>query len=110
MTDLPSDDLWAHTPTDGQSPHLLSDHLTATARLARDFAERLGLADLGELLGLWHDVGKAHPGFQQYLRDLSAGREATSVPHAIWGAVVAAGFRRAKGPSPAPPSFRGGED
>jgi len=93
-----TEDLWAHTPSGDQPPHELGEHLTATAALVRRFAARLDLGDVGELLGLWHDVGKAHPGFQRYLRDLTAGRPATSVPHSIWGAVLGAGFRNAGGP------------
>jgi len=43
------------------------------------------------LAGLWHDLGKYNPAFQQYLIDSHEGREATSTPHAIYGALWAAG-------------------
>lgn len=92
------DDLWAHTPSGDRPPHSLTNHLTQTAERARRFAARLGLADVGELLGLLHDVGKAHPGFQRYLENLEDGRPATSVPHSIWGAALAYRFRDAGGP------------
>lgn len=98
MGNLSFDALWAHTPADAGSAHALLDHLTGTADLARGFAARMGFAELGELLGLWHDIGKAHPKFQRYLKDLTAGRSGTSVPHAIWGAALAYGFKDARGP------------
>lgn len=43
------------------------------------------------MAGLWHDLGKYNPAFQQYLIDSHEGREATSTPHAIYGALWAAG-------------------
>lgn len=95
---LELDDLWAHTPTDGPGPHRLSDHLTSTGELARQFSERLGLGDIGALLGLWHDLGKAHPGFQRYLKALAEDRDATSVRHAIWGAALGYELQTAGGP------------
>jgi CRISPR-associated endonuclease/helicase Cas3 len=43
------------------------------------------------LAGLWHDQGKYNSAFQQYLIDAHEGRGATSTPHAIYGALLAAG-------------------
>lgn len=54
----------------GQPPEKwepLEDHLRAVAALARDFAAKFGAADWGELVGLWHDVGKFSREFQAYL-------------------------------------------
>lgn len=63
------DELIAHTPGDGRTDwHLLIDHLTTVATLARDFANGFGAGDLAYQLGLWHDVGKSNPAFQEYLR------------------------------------------
>lgn len=52
--------------------HDLVDHLTAVASLAARFARDLGGEELGRLAGLWHDVGKFHPAFQEYLRSCEA--------------------------------------
>lgn len=92
------DELYAHTPSDVRDWHLLLDHLRSVAELAASFGEKFGAKDLAYLSGLWHDVGKAHPGFQQYLEDAHAGRSSESEPHAIWGAALAANFKRVRGP------------
>ena len=80
----------AHTPREqGGTWHDLATHLSATATLARERAEKFGAGELAYLAGLIHDVGKYNPAFQQYLLDANAGREATSVPHAVYGAMLA---------------------
>lgn len=64
-----ADSLVAHTPPPGTNRwHLLLDHLTGVAELARDFAEPFGAAAIAYQLGLWHDVGKSNPAFQTYLQ------------------------------------------
>lgn len=80
--------------------HALEDHLFSVAKLARLFATQLNAckdppADLGtwaELAGLWHDLGKYQPAFQQYIASAS-GMEAHieapgRVKHAIAGAML----------------------
>lgn len=67
MTTTP-DDLMAHTPPPGGDWHRLRDHLDATAELAAGFADAFGAADLARQVGLLHDIGKARPEFQRYLR------------------------------------------
>lgn len=47
--------------------HRLDEHLRAVAEAARDKARLLG-PDWAWLAGLWHDLGKYRPGFQQYVR------------------------------------------
>ncbi|MBL8289154.1 MAG: CRISPR-associated endonuclease Cas3'' [Rubrivivax sp.] len=47
--------------------HALADHLHAVAELAGRVAPE-GAALWGHLTGLWHDLGKFRPGFQQYIR------------------------------------------
>ncbi len=76
----------AHTPREaGGEWHLLSEHLQATAELARERAEKFAAGDLAYLAGLLHDLGKYNPQFQKYLRDAHEGREAVSAPHAeLW--------------------------
>lgn len=79
----------AHTPPPGsENWHDLVDHLTAVAQRARGLASEFGAGSLAYLAGLWHDIGKAHPGFQSYLRDAAQGRGGTGPPHAVWGAVL----------------------
>ncbi|MBF0097909.1 MAG: CRISPR-associated endonuclease Cas3'' [Magnetococcales bacterium] len=57
----------AHIRASDGARQPLTDHLFAVAELARIFAARIGLADLGELLGLLHDLGKYALEFQSYL-------------------------------------------
>lgn len=65
--------LYAHTPPSGSDNwHLLVDHLVSVAELARNFAEPFEAGDLAYQLGLWHDIGKSHPGFQTYLQTCHA--------------------------------------
>jgi len=58
---------WAHS-----GAHLLADHLLAVAKTAATSAaaiERSGAtARWSYAAGLWHDLGKYRPGFQQYVR------------------------------------------
>jgi CRISPR-associated endonuclease/helicase Cas3 len=61
--------LYAHTPAEGSSAwHLLDEHILEVSRLARDFAAPFGAAEIGYWLGMWHDLGKCNPAFQDYLR------------------------------------------
>lgn len=86
----------AHTPVEGGGWHDLLSHLRQTADLARDNGEKFGAGEVARLAGLWHDIGKFNPEFQRYLRDCEkAKREgdfapAKGVPHAIYGAMLAA--------------------
>lgn len=63
----------------------LSDHLYKVAELAAQFAEALGNADWAKISGLWHDVGKADPEWQSYIR----GEKVISVNHSEAGAQIA---------------------
>jgi len=79
--------------------HLLEDHLRAVANLAADFSSFFQLTDTtlswSYQAGLWHDLGKHRPGFQQYVRQADTpdahiegkvgGREKThSAAGALW--------------------------
>lgn len=53
--------------SDGAKQSLL-DHLTGTAELAKQFANKIGLPLSGELIGLVHDLGKYSDDFQIYIK------------------------------------------
>lgn len=63
---------WAHSTNSVGKRHNLIEHLTDVALRAREFAGSFGGGELAYWAGLWHDVGKFHPDFQQYLRDCEA--------------------------------------
>ncbi len=50
---------------------LLEDHLKNVAELAKGFAENFSNGDWAYLAGLWHDLGKYLPAWQQYLLRVS---------------------------------------
>jgi CRISPR-associated endonuclease/helicase Cas3 len=85
-------DFNAHTPpANTDTWHELKDHLGKVATLAEQFAAKLQAGKLGYYAGLWHDLGKYNPDFQKYLNDCAAGnKHAKSVPHAVYGAKIAA--------------------
>jgi CRISPR-associated endonuclease/helicase Cas3 len=56
-----------HRASDGDWQSL-AQHLTGVASLAETFAGKLGLGQVGELLGLLHDLGKYSQAFQTYLK------------------------------------------
>ncbi|MEM7050846.1 MAG: CRISPR-associated endonuclease Cas3'' [Acidobacteriota bacterium] len=63
----------------------LEQHLKGVATLAAERGRAFGAEDWAYLAGLWHDVGKYRPAFQQYLRG-----EAPSSDHSTVGAMLAA--------------------
>lgn len=90
---LPMSDreLYAHSANSRGEWQPLADHLRNVAELARGFAGHFGGGDLAYLAGLWHDVGKADPGWQRYLRQSAAGDRprGTGPDHKCAGAVFA---------------------
>lgn len=54
--------------------HSLEDHLTSVAAIASQFGEKLHSPAASHLAGLWHDLGKYAPDWQQFL--LEAGEDA----------------------------------
>jgi CRISPR-associated endonuclease/helicase Cas3 len=58
---------FAHSANSSGQRHSLVEHLRGVAEQTAAFAANLGAEELGRYLGLWHDLGKFHPGFQQYL-------------------------------------------
>lgn len=57
---------YAHISEDGRKQTVLQ-HLEGTARLASEFAKVFGEEQMGQLLGLAHDIGKYTVGFQKRL-------------------------------------------
>src|SRR5215217_324984 len=87
---------YAHTPGEGGIWHNLVEHLERTAERAGENGAKFGAGELARLAGLWHDIGKFNPAFQDYLKDCYeadlAGKKTPkggSVPHAVYGAILA---------------------
>lgn len=60
----------AHLSPDGDKPaHGLAEHLQEVKKRAGASAEFFGSGDWASLAGLWHDLGKYNPEFQQYLQE-----------------------------------------
>ncbi|QXL83986.1 CRISPR-associated endonuclease Cas3'' [Comamonas sp. NLF-1-9] len=56
-----------HRPSDN-TWQSLEDHLLGVGEIAAQLAGKLGLQEMGELLGLLHDLGKYSRAFQAYLK------------------------------------------
>ncbi|MEG1729784.1 MAG: CRISPR-associated helicase Cas3' [Bacteroidaceae bacterium] len=63
----------AHTKNSNGSIKIqtLQEHLESTAQIAGDFAAQFDSRDWGEIIGLWHDIGKIQPNFQQFIKQES---------------------------------------
>lgn len=86
----PSEQFNAHTPRKGSKEwHRLESHLIEVAKLAARFCRPFGATGLAYLVGLWHDLGKVNPAFQEYLKNCATGKPGISVPHARDGAIYA---------------------
>ncbi|MFN5854810.1 MAG: CRISPR-associated helicase Cas3' [Pseudanabaenaceae cyanobacterium] len=86
----------AHTPPQGSDQwHSLREHLSEVAQKTERYANKFDAGVLGYYAGLWHDLGKYNPEFQEYLRLCNiaskAGKAAprSKVPHAFHGARLA---------------------
>lgn len=79
-------DLRAHTKGPGGKEDFLLDHLKDVAEMAKAFAHDFGSGALAYWLGLFHDIGKMNPDFQNYLTAMEENRDHPKVPHAAWGA------------------------
>ena len=74
--------------TEGGKEQSLYDHVEGVALQIRRNLTEAGLKQLiplGELLGRLHDVGKAQPAFQRYIR----GESVAKAPHSAAGALLA---------------------
>ncbi len=67
---------YAHISEDART-QTIEEHLRGAAKLAEDFAGRIGFAEWGRLLALLHDLAKYSDEFQAYIRGepLSVGRD-----------------------------------
>ena len=76
---------------DGQQ-HDLVEHLQCVAGMAAEFAAKFGARDLAYWAGIWHDVGKVHPRFQDYLREceMNPDRQRRGPDHKLAGSLIAA--------------------
>ena len=88
-TCVKANDFFAHTPNKRGDWHLLEAHLKKVAHRAKSAADMFNAGEIAYWIGLWHDLGKYNPEFQRYLHLAEEGKTATSVPHAIGGAVLA---------------------
>lgn len=61
------DQLIAHIRKDGKEQSLVT-HLIEVSKLTEGFAAKVGLPEIGKIIGLMHDFGKASKLFQGYLR------------------------------------------
>jgi len=86
--------MYAHSRPDvgPEEWQLLQDHLGGVADRAAQFAEAFGAGGWGKLAGLWHDLGKFQPEFQQMLRG-----QKIAVEHSGVGAALAADADRERG-------------
>lgn len=60
----------AHIGENGEE-HALLDHLHAVAHRAAQASAGWQSASWAHMAGLWHDLGKYRPGFQQYIRQVN---------------------------------------
>ena len=87
---------YAHTPPkDSNKWHPLKCHLFKVAKLAKKFGNKCNAGELAYYAGLWHDLGKYNPEFQEYLEQCDRATRngekppRRKVPHAIYGAIFA---------------------
>ena len=90
MTGDPPHMLYAHSANQTGSRQPLVEHIRNVANLAADMAEPFGGRELAFLAGLWHDVGKADPAWQNRLIECEQGlHERVGIDHKCAGALLA---------------------
>ncbi|MFW6206809.1 MAG: CRISPR-associated endonuclease Cas3'' [Gemmatimonadota bacterium] len=77
----------AHSANASGEWHELTEHLRSVAEIAERFASEFEAGALGRYAGLWHDLGKFHPDFQEYL---GAPKRSRGPDHSSAGAALAA--------------------
>ena len=63
-----TNDYIAHLCKNDNRKQALKEHLLGVAQLCKALANKVGLGDAGELLGLLHDLGKYSQDFQNYIK------------------------------------------
>lgn len=82
--------LYAHSANAHGERQLLVDHLRSVAEVARDLASPFGGGNLAFLAGLWHDVGKADPKWQERLIECEKGKhKRVGIDHKCAGVLLA---------------------
>ena len=81
----------AHSKNVQGQPHDLVEHLQCVANMAGEFAAKFGARDLAYWAGIWHDVGKIHSNFQEYLHDCEANpdKHRRGPDHKLAGSLIA---------------------
>lgn len=59
--------MYAHSPNDEGLWHTYDAHAGRVAQLASEFAKVIDASEAASALGWWHDAGKLHPKWQEYL-------------------------------------------
>ena len=80
---------YAHSENHLGKKHLLKDHLIQTSKIAGSFGRNNYERNVLRAAGLLHDLGKYQADFQKYLFE---GGKRGSVPHAVYGSIIARGF------------------
>jgi len=83
-----ADSMYAHTPNHRGAWHSLSQHLHEVACLTSRMAEDFGASQVGYILGLLHDTGKATARFQEYLVHQARGSRFGKIPHSPYPAAI----------------------
>jgi CRISPR-associated endonuclease/helicase Cas3 len=81
----------AHSANSKGEFHSLIDHLFKVSDKMISYSVSDDYSNIFRITGLLHDFGKYQPAFQKYLKE--GGRKG-SVPHAIWGAVLAGKYKQ----------------
>lgn len=80
---------YAHSRNERGQRHDLVAHLRSVGNLTALFAEKLGAKAAGYWVGLWHDLGKFDPAWQDYLLACEGGEHRATVDHKAAGAKLA---------------------
>ena len=76
---------YAHSKSNSGEKQLLSVHSVNVAELCKKFASDFGAGELGYWLGLWHDIGKTNPKFQERI---CKGDDTIRADHKLAGTIV----------------------
>lgn len=85
----------AHSKNTQGQQHDLIEHLQCVAARTAEFAAKFGAGDLAYWAGMWHDAGKIHPRFQDYLHkcEMHPDKRLQGPDHKLAGSLIAADQR-----------------